>query len=62
VALVDLCVMCLVSCSLVAVVLWFVGCRQFLGIVDAELDSFILKKIYIHIKFTQNLWVVVGLA
>jgi hypothetical protein len=30
------CGVCLVSCGLVATVLLLVGCRQFLGIVEAE--------------------------
>jgi hypothetical protein len=37
-------VVCLVSCDLVVVVLLFVGCRQFLGIVEAGTRFLYLKK------------------
>jgi hypothetical protein len=46
VVLVDWCVdVCVVSCSLVAAVLLTVGCRQFLGIVEAGTWFRYLKKI-----------------
>jgi hypothetical protein len=45
VAPMDLCVgVCLVSCGLVAAVMMFVGCRQFLGIVEAGTWFRYLKK------------------
>jgi hypothetical protein len=38
------CGVCLVSCGLVAAVLLFVGCRQFLGVVEAGIGFRYLKK------------------
>jgi hypothetical protein len=42
--IVDLCVVCLVSCGLVVAVLLFVSCGQFLGIVEAGTSFLYLKK------------------
>jgi hypothetical protein len=47
VAIMDLCVVYLVSCGLVVVVLLFVGCRQFLGIVEAG-TWFLYLKIFMR--------------
>jgi hypothetical protein len=55
VAIVDLCVVSLVSCGLVAAVLLFVSCRQFLGIVEAGTSFLYLKKLTsnVHVRVAR---------